>query len=418
MKILLKGSKIFDKYSSFHQQEVDVLIENGEITEIAKNISSKYDQLFEGCIVTSGLFDLNAHFTEPGSEHREDLYSGTKSASFSGFTDVCVIPNTEPVIESKSDVKFIKRGSANGIELHSIGAISEGCKGENLTEILDLQNAGAVAFSDGLNTIYNTELLLKALQYVQKFEGLIINHPKDIHLSQFAQMHEGKVSTILGMNGEPSISEEIAIKRDLDILSYAGGRLHFSQISTAKGVELIKKAKKDGLDVTCDVSIHQLIYTDSDLMDYDTNYKVDPPFRSEKDRKALLKGLETGVIDAIVSAHNPQDPESKDLEFDLSTAGICSLPSFMSDLLSLTSSLDLEVLFDKVTNGPRGVLKFDPVKIEKGAKARLAIISPDKEWVFDASINPSRSINSPQFNKTMKGKCLAVINGEELIINS
>lgn len=418
MKILLKGSKILDKHSPFHLQQVDVLIENGEITDISKNISSKADHTFEGCTITPGLFDLNAHFTDPGSEHREDLYSGTRSASFSGFTDVCVIPNTDPVIESKSDVSFVKKASGNGVEFYPIGAISEGCKGENLTEILDLENAGAVAFSDGLHPIFNTELLLKALQYVQKFDGLIINHPKDVHLSQFAQMHEGKVSTILGMNGEPSISEEISIKRDLDILSYSGGRLHFSQISTAKGVELIKKAKKDGLSVTCDVAIHQLLYTDADLMDYDTNYKVDPPFRSEKDRKALLKGLETGVIDAIVSAHNPQDPESKDLEFDLSSPGICSLPTFMSNLLHLGSSLDLELLLEKVTTGPRSILKKEQVVIDQGSKARLAVINPELEWTFDHHSNPSKSINSPQFNTILKGKCVAVINGEELIINS
>ena len=417
MKILLKNSKVLDKNSPFHQQDVDVLIEDGEIKEIAKKISKQADKVFDNCLLLPGLCDLNAHFTEPGTEHRETLFSGTRSAAFSGFTDVCVLPNTEPVIESKSDVGFIKNGSANGVRLHPIGAISEGCKGENLTEILDLENAGAVAFSDGLNPIYNTELLLKALQYVQKFDGLIINHPKDIHLSQFAQMHEGKVSTILGMNGEPSISEVISIKRDLDILSYAGGRLHFSQISTAEGVELIRKAKKDGLEVTCDVAIHQLLFTDANLTDYDTNYKVDPPFRSEKDRKALIKGVQTGVVDAIVSAHNPQDPESKDLEFDLSSAGICSLPTFISNLLQLSSSIDLEILIDKVSNSPRSILKLDNVVIDQGNKAQMAIVSTDADWVFNSSVNPSRSINSPQYNQTLKGKCLAVINGEELIIN-
>lgn len=417
MKVLLKSSKILDSGSAYHNKTIDILIENGVITKLGQNIPDPSDEVLDGYTVTPGLLDLNAHFNEPGSEYKEDLYSGKKSASFSGFTDICVLPNTIPVIESKSDVNFVMKNSGEGVDLWAIGALSESCNGENLTEILDLENAGAVAFSDGINPIWNSELLLKALQYVQKFEGLVINRPKDIHLSQHSQMNEGKMSTTLGMNGEPSLSETIAVKRDLDILRYAGGRLHFSMLSTAESVDLVKKAKKEGLNVTCDVAIHQLLYTEDALQDYDSNYKVDPPLRSEKDRKALLKGLESGVIDAIVSAHNPQDPESKDLEFDLSTAGICSLPTFFSSLVNLSKDLPLELLLEKSSNGPRRILGFEEVHISEGSQAKLAIIDPNKTWVFDKTNNPSKSINSPLFNSELTGKCVGIINGHFLIKN-
>ncbi len=417
MTILVKDSKILDKRSPFNGQSVDVFIENGEIRDIANELAVKADHTFERCVVAPGFCDMNAHFTEPGGEHREDLMSGLRSAAFSGFTDVCLLPNTEPVMQSKSAISFVKKASTNGVKLHPIGAVSEGCTGENLTEILDLENAGAIAFSDGLNTIDNAKLLLKALQYLQKFDGIVINKAKDLHLSQFAHMHEGNVSTLLGMNGEPSISEEIAIKRDLDILAYVGGRLHFSQVSTSGGISLVEQAKKRGLAVTCDVAIHQLLYTDEDLIGYDSNFKVEPPFRSVKDRQELIKGLQTGVIDAIVSAHHPLDPESKDLEFDLASPGICSLPTFLSNLLSLSSEIDLELLLDKVTIVPRSILGLKQLTLDIGQKANMAIIDPQAEWKFDLESNPSKSINSPQFNQVMKGKCLAIVNENELTIN-
>lgn len=411
MKLLFANTKILDSSSPHNSEILDVLIEDGIIKEIGKGFIDEGAEKMEGLVMSPGFCDLNAHFNEPGGEHREDLVSGQKAAAFSGFTEVCVLPNTEPVIESKSDVKYVRNASAQ-VALHALGAVSEGCNGENLTEILDLENAGAIAFTDGLRPIWNTELLLKALQYVQKFDGLIINRPKDVHLAQHAQMHEGLMSTTLGMNGEPSLSEEIAIKRDLDILRYAGGRLHFSQLSTAGGVKLIERAKKDGLSVTCDVAIHQLLYTDEDLLGYDSNLKVDPPLRSGKDQKALLKGLKSGVIDAIVSAHQPQDPENKELEFDLATAGICSLPTFYSNLLSLVSEvLPIELLLEKVTVAPRKILNLHPVRIVKGARASVGLFDPSVSWTFDQRTNPSKSINSPQWGAQLMGRCVGVVNG-------
>lgn len=416
MKLLLKSAQIFDPLSKHHKQKVDILIEDGVIKQIGQKLTCTDTFDLEGNMVTPGFVDLFAHFNEPGLEHKEDLSSGIEAAFFGGFTDVCLIPNTMPVIDSKSDVGFIRSRSGNKVDLHSIAAVSEGTNGENLTEILDLNNAGAVAFSDGLSPIWNSELLLKALQYVQKFNGLIINRAKDVHLSQHSQMHEGEVSTSLGLKGEPSLSEEVALKRDLDILRYAGGRMHFSHLSTAKGVELIKAAKKEGLNVSCDVAVHQLIYSDKDLMDFDSDLKVDPPFRTEKDRKALIAGLKSDVIDAIVSSHQPQDIENKELEFDLADFGICSLPTVFSNLIKLSAELPLETSIQKLTHGPRKVIGLEEVKVEEGYPAKLSFFDEKAEWIFDDASNPSKSKNSPQFGETLTGKSIGTIN--KLIVNS
>lgn len=410
MKLLFENAKIMDVHSPHHGEVLDILIEGDKILEIGKGLSAKKVVDLKGKIITPGLFDLFAHFNEPGHEHKEDLASGKKAATFAGFTDVCLIPNTEPVIDSKSDVNFLKSRSGEGVDLHVLGAVSVGCNGENLTEILDLEAAGAIAFTDGLAPIWNTELLLKALQYMHKFDGLIINRPKDIHLSQFSHMHEGEVSTMLGLKGEPSISEEIAIKRDLEILKYAGGRMHFSHLSTAKSVKLISRAKKKGLAVSCDVAIHQLVYSDKDLSDYDSHLKVDPPFRTEKDRKALIRGLKDGTIDAIVSSHQPQDPENKDLEFDLASTGINSLPTVINELLKIQDDLPLEIAIEKLSSGPRKVLQMTNVIIEQGAQARFSIFDLEKTWNFNLKSNPSQSHNSPLFGKELTGKCFGTYN--------
>jgi len=410
MKLLLSNAKIMDIHSPHHGQQVDLLLDGESISQIGTGLEAKKVIDLQGMIVTPGLFDLFAHFNDPGHEHKEDFQSGKKAAQFGGFTDVCLIPNTEPVIESKSDVNFLKSRSGDGVDIHVLGAVSEGCKGENLTEILDLNEAGAVAFTDGLSPIWNTELLLKALQYMHKFDGLIINRPKDVHLSQFTHMHEGEVSTMLGLKGEPSISEEIAIKRDIEILKYAGGSLHFSHLSTARGVKIIKSAKKKGLSVTCDVAIHQLIYSDQDLSDYDTHLKLDPPLRSERDRKALIKGLKDGTIDAIVSSHQPQDPENKDLEFDLAATGISSLPTVISQLISIQDELPLEVAIDKLTAGPRRILGLGSCTIAEGSEARLTMVDPATSWTLDNSTNPSKSHNTPLFGQKLTGRCFGTYN--------
>ena len=412
MKVLLSNATIFDPASKFHQKKSDILVEDGVIARIGKGQSAKKTIDCSDKQVFPGFVDLFAHFNDPGFEHKEDLSSGSKVAIAGGFTDVLLAPNNQPVTETKSDVEYLRSRSDYGVDLWPMAAVSEGTEGENLTEILDLHTAGAKAFSDGTNSIWNTELLLKALQYVQKFDGLIINRPKDRHLSQHTHMHEGVVSTLMGMKGEPSISEELAIQRDLDILRYAGGRLHFNQVSTEKSVKLIRGAKKEGLNVTCDVGIHHLVFTDEHIVDFDSNFKSDPPFRSEKDRKALIKGLIDGTVDAIVSAHQPQDPENKELEFDLAAFGLIGLQTFYPLLVSLEAEISMEDIIKAITVNPRKILGLAPVKIEEGYPAKLTLAMPNHSWTYNQRINQSKSENSPLLNQQQTGKIFGIVNGE------
>jgi len=417
MSFLLKNCLIYDRQSRHHLKKVNLLVEKGIIQSIGAKVSGENELDLNGAILTPGWVDINANFTDPGFEHKEDLESGSVTAQYGGFTDVAVSPTTDPVLETKGDVEYLKSKSDRPIKLHPIAALSEGINGENLTEMLDLREAGAVAFSDGMRPIWNSELLVKALQYVQKFGGLIISRPADAHLSRNAQMHEGRTSTSLGMRGEPAISEKLAISNQLEIVRYAGGRLHFSMISTADGLKLIKIAKKDGLKVTCDVGINHLRFTDRDVSNFDTNYKIEPPYRSEADRKALIKGVNDGTIDAIVSGHQPQDRESKFLEFDLASPGVISLQTVFSVLMSLKGELDLEAAIDRLTHGARKILGLETATIQEGAQARLAFFDPEKQWTLNKKSNQSKSENSPFWETELNGRTLGIVIGNKLELN-
>ncbi|MCL4161252.1 UNVERIFIED_CONTAM: hypothetical protein GTU68_031419, partial [Idotea baltica] len=280
-------------------------------------------------MVSMGWFDMRANFNDPGYEHKEELNSGLKAAAVGGFTSVALLPNTNPCIETKNDVGYLMSKNQSSVtQIYPLGAVTKGCKGEDFTEILDMHAAGAVAFTDGENPIWNTDILLKTLQYLQKFDGLLMNRPEDTYLTAFGTMNEGITSTLLGLKGMPGLAEEIMVNRDIELLKYAGGRIHFSNVSTAHALRQIAKAKKKGLNVTCDVAAHNLIFDDSVLSDYDTNYKVNPPLRNKRDLKALERGLNSMNIDVIVTAHSPQDEESKKLEFDHADFGMLGLQTF------------------------------------------------------------------------------------------
>ncbi len=413
MKVQLNNAFVFDPNSTFFGKTVTILIENGTISKIGSGDFGVKKIDLQGAYLTPGFVDMFANFNDPGHEHKEDIRSGTNSAVAGGFTDVCLIPNTHPAVTTKGDVEYILRKSGS-VSLWPMAGLSEDLKGENMSEILDLANSGAIAFTDGLLPLWNSELLLKALQYLKKDDGLIVSRPKDKGLSRFAQMHEGQMSTSLGLAGEPSLSEEVSIIRDLEILKYAGGRIHFSQISAARSVEIIKKAKKDGLHVTCDVNVHHLYFTDDAVETFDTNYKIEPPLRTEKDRKALIRGILDGVIDAIVSGHQPQDTESKDLEFDLAEYGMIGLQSVLSVLCMISDQLPLETSIKKITHDPRVILKLQPVTIEEGSQAKLTWFDPKRIWRFDHNSNESKSINCPFYNQELTGKVLGTLNGNFL----
>jgi dihydroorotase len=411
MKILIQSPQILDSNSPFHRKEKNVLINNGRIDQIGdKNYSADKVIKAEGMILSTGWFDLGTFVGDPGLEHREDLNSAAKAAAVGGFTEIAMLPNTAPCVQTKNEISYITRKNEDRlVQIHAMAAVTRNNKGEELTEMIDLHEAGAIAFTDGLKPIWHTDILLKALQYLQKFNGVLIDHPEDNWLNLFGQMHEGVNSTRLGLKGMPRIAEEIVVGKNIELLNYAGGRLHFSRISTAKSIDLIRQAKKK-LELTCDITSYQALLDDSLLSNFDTNYKVNPPLREKADNEALIKGLKEGIIDVITSGHRPEDEESKNLEFDLAEFGIINLQTFGSNLTNLSRHIAWEDLIEKVTINPRKVLQLEIPVIQEDTKANLTLFDPEKTWELNEKTNASKSKNSPWFGKSLTGKTVAVFN--------
>ncbi len=415
MKILIQSAKIIAKGSPHHLKKRNVLISNGRIAEIGdKNYQADKIIDAEGMLLSVGWLDVGTFAGDPGLEHKEDLVSVAKAAAAGGFTEIALLPNTQPTVQTKNEISYITQGNTNRlVQIHALAAITKNCKGEELTEMIDLHEAGAIAFTDGLKSVWHTDIFLKSLQYLQKFDGLLIDHPEDYWLSLFGQMHEGVNSTSLGLKGVPRIAEEVAVRKGLELLSYAGGRLHFSKISTAKSVEMIRSAKKKGLQVSCDITGYQALLDDSMLEDFDTYYKVNPPLREKSDSDALMKGLKDGTIDILTSGHTPHDDESKLLEFDQAEFGLINLQTFGSQLTSLSKSVDMDVLIEKVTIAPRQALKIEIPKIEVDEKANLTLFDPMATWIFSEKENFSKSKNSPWLGSELKGKAVAIFNNNK-----
>jgi dihydroorotase len=315
------------------------------------------------------------------------------------------------------------------VSVHVIGAITKKAAGEDFTEMLDLHHAGAIAFSDGHHPLQNPDLLLKTLQYLHPINGLLMNRPEETLLTQFGQMHEGVQSTLLGLKGMPALAEELMIERDIRLLDYVYGgeghgaeelgvgneecksqspALHFSTISTARAVELIRQAKAAGLPVSCDVAAHQLVFDDTALAGFDTNLKVNPPFRSAEDVTALWNGLADGTIDAIVSDHTPQDAESKNLEFDLAEFGIIGLETAFAAVITYNRDIPLEQLIDKFTTRPRQILRLPASRLAEGKPACLTLFDPTGQWTFDRT--KSKSKNSPFLHQTLTGRVIGTVH--------
>ncbi|MFM7234952.1 MAG: dihydroorotase [Flavobacteriales bacterium] len=319
---------------------------------------------------------------------------------------MALLPSNHPVTDNKSAVRFIKEHSADGIELLPIGALSQKAEGKQLAEMFDMQQAGAVAFSDDRGAV-GTELLCRALEYTRNLNGVVMVLPWDRGLNGHGQMHEGPVSVSLGMKGIPAAAEEIRVQRDIELLRYSGGRLHFMLISTARSVDLIRKAKRDGLQVTCAVAAHQLLFTDEQLTTFDTNYKVMPPFRSKDDRKALIAGLKDGTIDAIVSDHCPEDVEHKVREFEDANFGISSIESsFCAAFTALEKYMSAEEIVEKFTTGPEAILGLSPTSITDEKNIPISFLFTETDTHFTRENWQSKSANSPVIGRTLRGAVL------------
>jgi len=411
MKILIQSPEIIDAGSPFHKKEKNVLIQNGRIIEIGdKNFQADRVIKADGMKLSIGWFDVGTFVGDPGLEHKEDLDSVSKTAAAGGFTEIAILPNTVPSIQSKNEISYVTNGNDNKlVKIHALASVTRNNKGEELTEMIDLHEAGAIAFTDGLKAVWHTDIFLKALQYLQKFNGLLIDHAEDNWLNLFGQMHEGLNSTMLGLKGMPRIAEEIAVNRNLELLAYAGGRLHFARISSGKSAELIKAAKKK-FNVTCDIAAYQVLFDDSVLSTFDTNYKVNPPLREKADNDALIKALKDGTIDVLCSGHLPHEEESKKLEFDHADFGMINLQTFAANLVALSRHVDYETLIEKVTTAPRRMLNQEMPAIEVDAKANLTLFDPNATWTLNDKTNLSKAVNSPWYNKPLVGRAVAVFN--------
>jgi dihydroorotase len=427
MQLLFRSVFIIDPESAYNGQRLDVLVDNGLIRQIGAGLTvSENVRVIDGenLHLSPGWFDLRASAGDPGTEHREDLTSLAQTAAAGGFTDVALLPNTNPVIDDKGTLNYIRRRAEwQPAVIHPVAAITKGAKGVDFTDMIDLHHAGAVAFSDGIHSLTNPDLLLKTLQYLQPIGALLINHAEEPMLSRFGQMHEGIQSTLLGLKGLPAMAEEIAIERDLQILAYVleGKKeereeeekvkpmLHFSCLSSARSVELIRQAKVRGLPVSADVAAHQLVFTDEALSGFDTNLKVNPPFRGANDVAALWAGLADNTIDAVVSDHQPQDEESKNSEFDIAEFGMISLETVFVLLMSNNAGrLSLAQLVDKLSVAPRRLLRLARVVIAEGQPATLTVFDPSARWIFEKT--RSKSKNSPFFGQSFTGCVVGTVH--------
>jgi dihydroorotase len=411
MKILIQGAEIIDSNSQHHKKEKNVLIHDGRIASIGdKNFSADKVIKAAGMKLSAGWFDLGTFVGDPGMEYKEDLESAAEAAAAGGFTGMAMLPNTQPAVQTKNEISYITRGNAGRlVGIYPMAAVTKNCKGEELTEMIDLHEAGAIAFTDGLKPLWHTDILLKSLQYLQKFDGLLIDLPEDIWLNMFGQMHEGIQSTMLGLKGMPRVAEEIVVSKNLEILGYAGGRLHLSKLSTAKSVDLVRSAKKK-MKITCNIASYQPLLDDKCVAGFETSYKVNPPLREKADQDALIKGIRDGTIDVICSGHVPQDEESKKMEFDQAEFGMINLQTFAANLVALTRWVDYTTLIERVTANPRRLLNLEVPGIETDAVANLTLLDPGIEWILDDSTNRSRSKNSPWWGKKITGKAVAVFN--------
>ena len=414
MNLLIKSATIIDPNSSFNQKIADVLIEKGVITRIAAEIETDAEVIDgEGKFLSPGFFDLNCNIGELGLETKEDLYTGTKAAAAGGFTGIALMPNTIPPVHSKAEIEYlVNRAKNNLVDVYPLGAISHKRDGKDLAEMYDMYLSGAKAFTDGNRPVQDAGLMERALLYAQGFDALVFSYPEDTAIAGKAKVNEGEISTLLGMKGIPPLAEELMIARDLYLAEYTGSKIHFSTISTTRSVELIRDAKQKGLEVTCDVAIHNLVLTDEALLGFDSQYKVKPPLRTRDDVDALIAGLKDGTIDAIVSQHTPHEVEFKDVEFEVAEFGVIALQNAFS--LALKAGLDINLIVQKLAVSPREILNVSIPVIEAGEEANLVLLDLDGEWEYNKKNNRSKSYNSPFIGKNLKGKVLLTFNNNQL----
>jgi len=419
MKLLIKQARVVDPLSPFNGQITDIYIENDSISSIGNKIFEPDKEIhLPNMHISPGWVDSFADFSDPGYEYRENLESGAAAAAAGGYTDVMVIPNTKPPIHNKAAVEYIMQKSRSlPVNVHPIGAVTTNLEGKELAEMYDMRASGAIAFSDGTKCIQSTGLLVKALQYVKAFNGIIIQIPDDKSIQANGLMNEGVVSTQLGLPGKPAVAEELIVARDIKLTRYAQSRLHFTSVSTRKSIEYVQRGKQGGTDVSCSVTPYHLFFSDEDLQSYDTNLKVNPPLRTREERDALRFAVENGWIDCIASHHHPFEFDSKVLEFEYAKSGMISLETAYAVLQTAIPSLNPQRTVELLAINPRKIFGLPAATIAEGSTASITLFDPGKKWTVRQADILSRSKNSPFINKELTGKPLGIIHKGNLILN-
>ncbi len=422
--MLLKNGKIVNPKNNFEDIS-DIRIETGVIKEIAKNIKAQPNEEIidlTGKIITPGLIDMHCHLREPGFNAKETIKTGILSAIYGGYTAICPMANTNPAVDNAATLNYIisKAKETGEIGFYPICAVTKGLNGEKTVNVSELLDNGAIAFSDDGKPVENMHLLREALKYINSHNSLIISHSEDFSLAEGGVINEGKISTRLGLKGIPDITEALAVARELEVIRSTNGRYHFAHISTKRSVELIRQAKKDGLNITCETAPHYFSLTEDDIIDYDAKYKVNPPLRTKEDLNAVIKGLQDGTIDVIATDHAPHTVHEKLLPIQNAPMGIAGFETALGITLTYlvhTGKLTLMQAVEKITLAPSVILNLqNQGNIEKGKEANLTVIDLDEEWVVDASKFKSKCRISP-FDKTkLKGRAkMTIIKGK--IIN-
>ncbi len=417
--ILIKGGRVIDPKKNF-DEKADILIVEKKITKIEKNIRGKNFHVIDakGCIVGPAFIDLHCHLRDPGRPDEETIESGSAAAIAGGFTTICCMPNTDPPIDNEGIVNYIiKEADRVGLcRVLPIAAITKKREGKEITEFGELLKAGAKGFSDDGDTVANANVLRHAFEYAKVFDTTIFEHPIDKDLAQHGQMNEGLVSTRLGLSGSPGLAEEVVVARDLLLAKFTNSKIHFCHVSTKGSIELIRRAKKEGIQVTCETCPHYFFYNDEVLESFDPNYKVNPPLRSEEDRKAIIEGLHDGIIDCIATDHAPHCQAEKELEFGGAPYGMIGFETALSliilELINKQKFSWLEVL-EKLTANPAKIINIDHEGIRTGSVANLVIIDPQKNWRLTENKIMSKSKNTPLLGTELTGRVINVVaNGE------
>ncbi len=418
MKVLIKQARINCTASTFHGQVKDILIVSGVIQSIEDQIDTSADSIIErkNLHVSLGWMDIFANFEDPGGDHKESLETGAAAAAAGGFTDVMLIPNTTPAVSSRSQVTYLlQKNTSLPVRLHPIGTISQNAEGKVLSEMYDMAQSGARAFSDGKRSVQSPGMLLKSLQYVSAIDGVIIQIPDDNSINASGLMNEGVMSTKMGLPGKPAIAEELMVARDIELLGYTGSKLHITGLSTEKSLALVAAAKNKGLRITCSVTPYHFYFSDEDLSTYDTNLKVNPPLRSKSDMEAVRKAVQDGTVDCIASHHMPQHWDDKTCEFEYAKPGMIGLETLFG---AINDEVHLDTLIRQLTTNPRDIFGVKIPEIKIGETACLTLFDPSLTYDFEENMIRSMSVNTPFIGKTLMGKVYGIINGSNVALNN